>query len=585
MKFFRERPLSVQTKFVLSFFAIVIVLELAFIRWQVSALEEVHHQRDFARKAQLTSQQIMLRTNLFFQGESSLGPQVLADAEQHDHMLETLLEGGRVDGTSIFIKGLDRLSSISLQELTEHWNIIKLNIQNAIAKKTIATGLQTFEGRWINLSSWYHRLIADLDVAVQRTQMFLNITIGVVVLLNAALLVGIYFLFRRHITNPLHLLANNTRQQIQTHGHLPYEIMQVADGINEVTEHLKDASQFVQEIGKGNLHIDYKELDSRFTPGKNKLADSLIEMQAKLRQMNEEEQRRQWSNDGLAKFVDILRTGGEDIHQLGDKIIAALVAYTRSNQGGLYLMNDDDSNNKFLELISLFAFDIRKFETQKIKPGEGILGQTFLEKETTYLKEMPQEYIRITSGLGGANPKSLLIVPLKIDQTVYGVIELASFHEYLEHEIKFVEKLSETIASTFASVKSAQRNRALLEESNTVTEMMRAQEEEMRQNMEELQATQEEMGRKERDYISKIQQLEQRVKDSTSSQQLEKAKMDLAQSQGELDSLKKELAEERAKKTSRSDDWTVAEEVERVLRINLEALKITREELDRDPDS
>jgi putative methionine-R-sulfoxide reductase with GAF domain len=585
MKFFRERPLSIQTKFVLSLFAIIIILELAVIRWQVSTLEEVHYQREYARKAQLTSQQVLLRTNLFLQGENDLGPQLLADTEQHDHMMETLQKGGRVDGTAIFISKLDRLSSISLEEVIEHWDIIKLTIRNAVAKRTAGAGFQTLEGRWINLSSWYNRLILDLDVAVRRAQMFLNVTIGVVVLLNVGLLGAVYFLFRKHIIDPLHLLSNNARQQIQTHTSLPVEMSEVADGINEVTEHLKDASQFVQEIGKGNLHIDYKELDGRFVPGKNKLADSLIEMQAKLRQMNEEEQRRQWSNDGLAKFVDILRTGGENIHQLGDKIIAALVAYTRSNQGGLYLLNDDDSNNRFLELISLFAFDIRKFETQKIKPGEGILGQTFLEKETTYLKEMPQEYIRITSGLGGANPKSLLVVPLKIDQTVYGVIELASFNEYLEHEIKFVEKLSETIASTFSSVKSAQRNRALLEESNTVTEMMRAQEEEMRQNMEELQATQEEMGRKERDYIQKIQQLEQRAKEGTSSQQLEKLRTDLTLALEETDALKKELAAERAKKISGSDAWAVAQEVEKALRINLEALKITREELDRGPDS
>jgi putative methionine-R-sulfoxide reductase with GAF domain len=269
---------------------------------------------------------------------------------------------------------------------------------------------------------------------------------------------------------------------------------------------------------------------------------------------------------------------------LGDKIVAALVGYTRSNQGGLYLLNDDDQNNKFLELISLFAFDTRKFESQKIKPGEGILGQTFLERETTYLKEVPHEYVRITSGLGGANPKSLLMVPLKIDQAVYGVIELASFNDYADHEIKFVERLSETIASTFASVKSAQRNRTLLEESNSAAEMMRAQEEEMRQNMEELQATQEEMARKERDYITRIEQLENRLKQH-SSKDLERTREELMRVQTELDTVRRELEEERTKKPTRGDDWAIVEEVEKVFRVNLEALKITREELDRGQDS
>ena len=140
--------------------------------------------------------------------------------------------------------------------------------------------------------------------------------------------------------------------------------------------------------------------------------------------------------------------------------------------------------------------------------GEGILGQTFLEKETTYLTNLPEDYIRITSGLGDANPKSILIVPLKVDTQVYGMIELASFNAYLPHEIAFVEKLGESIASTLASVRAAQKNRQLIQQFQQQTEEMRAQEEEMRQNMEELQATQEEISRKERSYLVRIEELE-----------------------------------------------------------------------------
>src|SRR5258706_7508104 len=132
--------------------------------------------------------------------------------------------------------------------------------------------------------------------------------------------------------------------------------------------------------------MDYRQtFDSAYTQGKNKLADSLIEMQAKLRTMNEEERKRQWANEGLAKFVDILRSSNDNLATLGDRVIASLVQYTRSNQGGLYLLNEDDANDKHLQLTALFAFDVKKFEQQKIKLGEGILGQTFLEKETTYL--------------------------------------------------------------------------------------------------------------------------------------------------------------------------------------------------------
>jgi methyl-accepting chemotaxis protein len=113
-----------------------------------------------------------------------------------------------------------------------------------------------------------------------------------------------------------------------------------------------------------------------------------------------------------------------------------------------------------------------------------------------YLIEIPKEYIEITSGLGGANPNALLLVPLLIEEEVLGVIELTSFNKFQPHEIELVKKLAESIASTLNSVKINARTSELLEKSQEQAEMMAAQEEEMRQNMEELQSTQEEASRK-----------------------------------------------------------------------------------------
>jgi len=148
-----------------------------------------------------------------------------------------------------------------------------------------------------------------------------------------------------------------------------------------------------------------------------------------------------------------------------------------------------------MSMISCYAWDKKKFVNQKIHRGEGLAGQAWQEMDAIYITDVPQNYIKITSGLGDSNPTSILIMPLQVNDQIFGVLEIASFSKMADFEIDFVKKVAESIASTVSTVKVNERTQKLLTESQQMTEEMRAQEEEMRQNMEELQATQEEMQR------------------------------------------------------------------------------------------
>ena len=140
---------------------------------------------------------------------------------------------------------------------------------------------------------------------------------------------------------------------------------------------------------------------------------------------------------------------------------------------------------------------------KRINPGEGITGQAWLEMDTIYLKEIPQNYTTIRSGLGEATPNNLIVIPLKNDLNIQGVLEIASFKYFQPFEVKFIERVAESIAMSISNTKVTERTRKLLEETQLMTEQMRAQEEEMRQNMEELEATQEEMQRNTNEILKK----------------------------------------------------------------------------------
>ncbi len=272
------------------------------------------------------------------------------------------------------------------------------------------------------------------------------------------------------------------------------EIGEMAVAMDKLVVGLKDTSYFAENIGSGKYDSDYEPLSE-----KDVLGNALINMRGNLKRVAEEDKKRNWTTEGLAMFGDILRRNNDNISKLSDEIISNLVKYTKSNQGGLFIINSENEDDPYLELTACYAWDKKKYLEQKIYEGEGLTGQAWLEAETIYMTEVPQDYVMITSGLGEANPNSLLIVPLKVNEKIYGVIEMASFYEYQAHEKEFVEKIAENIASTISSVKINERTSKLLNESREMTEQMRSQEEEMRQNMEELQATQEEMERAQRD--------------------------------------------------------------------------------------
>jgi PAS domain S-box-containing protein len=276
------------------------------------------------------------------------------------------------------------------------------------------------------------------------------------------------------------------------------EIEEMTNALNSSIEGLNKKVDFANHIGKGELDHSFNLLSEEDILGKSliEMRNSLVKAEKEDNKRIKEDEKRRWTNEGLAKFADILRQNNDNLENLGSEIIINLISYLDANQGGVFILIDDDTENIHFKLLAAYAYDRQKFMEKYIELGEGLVGNCAIEKKTIFMTNIPQDYVEITSGLGGANPNSLLIVPLKIEENVLGVIEIASFKIFKDFEIEFVEKLAESIASTLSSVKINIKTAELLERSQQQAEEMAAQEEEMRQNMEELQATQEESSRK-----------------------------------------------------------------------------------------
>lgn len=270
---------------------------------------------------------------------------------------------------------------------------------------------------------------------------------------------------------------------------------EAAEQANLMTQQLsliETNQKFAESISQGDLKAEYPSVKA------DRLGESLLTMRKSLVEASAREEMERFSTVGLATIGEILRSHVNDLQTLCDEVLSEIVKYTKANQGSIFTMEEVGTDNEHLKLVSARAWDRKKFLEKRVELGQGLLGQAAIEKSTIYMTDVPENYVVITSGLGQANPRSIVIIPLKNEERVVGVLELASFKKFERFEIDFLEKVGESIASTILNSRNNERNKELLEQSNMMTEQMKAQEEEMRQNMEEMQATQEEMARAQR---------------------------------------------------------------------------------------
>jgi HAMP domain-containing protein/putative methionine-R-sulfoxide reductase with GAF domain len=344
---------------------------------------------------------------------------------------------------------------------------------------------------------------------VRSEEQTMQIMFGLWIIFGVQLIAGIFLavFYAGLITNAIKEIRN--AMQNLASGAFPEklsirtteEIGQTKIALNQFLDRLEAATTFAHKMGEGDLKAKY---DERFD--NDVLAKSIIQMQLKLSEAEERQQKINWANEGAAKFSEIIKNESEDISSLGDKILALLIKYLEVNQGALFIVQE-----KRLLRVASYAYGKKKFIDDAIEIGQGLVGQCALEGQTIYLKEIPKDYVKITSGLGEATPKNVLIIPIKQRDQILGVMELASFQIIEQFKIEFTEKISENIASLIFNKQSGSQTKQLLKESQERAAILSQQEEEMRQNAEELQATQEEMTRQKQELEMQIVSLKQKL--------------------------------------------------------------------------
>src|SRR5207249_6626329 len=160
---------------------------------------------------------------------------------------------------------------------------------------------------------------------------------------------------------------------------------------------------------------------------------------------------------------------------------------------GAFFIQEGDVSEPMLKLIASYAYRARKHVGNRFARGEGLVGQAALEKQPILLQNVPDDYIQITSGLGEAPPRNIIVLPILFEGDVKAVIELASFLPFSQIHQTFLDQLADSIGVVLNMIQANMRTEELLEQSQKLTQELQSQSEELRRQQDELKKSNSEL--------------------------------------------------------------------------------------------
>jgi len=229
------------------------------------------------------------------------------------------------------------------------------------------------------------------------------------------------------------------------------------------------------------------------------LKDNINAMVQSLRETIQANQQQDWLKTNLARIGGMMQ-GHRDLSVVAEMIMDELAPLVGA-QHGMFFLAEHDPDEKTAGGVRLrlqAGYGLRTDEDAPLeyRIGQSLIGQVARSKRSIVVRDVPEGYVTISSGLGEAKPASLVVLPILFEDQVLGVIELASFSPFTEVETDFLEQLTETLGVNVNTIVANARTDALLQRSQRLTAELQARSGELQAQQEELQRSNDELGEK-----------------------------------------------------------------------------------------
>jgi HAMP domain-containing protein/signal transduction histidine kinase/CheY-like chemotaxis protein len=254
----------------------------------------------------------------------------------------------------------------------------------------------------------------------------------------------------------------------------------LTENVNQLAENLTTQVRAISAVASAVTKGDLTQMIRVEAKGEvEELKDTINQMIANLKQTTLRNQEQDWLKSNLAKFTQMLQ-GQKDLNTVTRRILSELAQVVNAQKGMFYILEQDENlQNQKLKLFAAYAYGDEVNISREFDLGQGLVGQCAVDKERILLTNVPNNYSKIGSGLGQANPVNLIVLPVLFETEIKAVIELASFDTFSQTHLDFLSQLTESIGIVLNTIEANSRTEDLLEQSQSLTDELRRTNEEL----------------------------------------------------------------------------------------------------------
>ncbi|WP_432173393.1 HAMP domain-containing protein [Streptomyces sp. Tue6028] len=271
--------------------------------------------------------------------------------------------------------------------------------------------------------------------------------------------------------------------------------------VNELASNLTTQVRAIAEVASAVAQGDMSRSITVETRGEvAELKDNINLMVANLRETT---RAKDWLESNLARLAALMQ-GHRDLMEVADLILRELTPLVNAQYGAFFLADPEEDGTSLRTAVPAkgLAFIAGYGSAQGATvdtggmPVHGLVRQAAREKKRILVEEAPPDYIKINSGLGEAAPASVVIIPILFEDTLLGVIELASFSRFSDVHLAFFDQFVNTIGVAINTIIANSRTESLLGESQRLAVQLQDRSDELQSQQAELQRSNAELEEK-----------------------------------------------------------------------------------------